>query len=77
MSAEHRRAEGGALRLVAVGSQFAGVFAVTTLIGLWLDARLGTAPWLLIVGAIVGFAGATWMLIRALVESDTDEDEHR
>ena len=35
--------------------------------GAWLDGRLGTSPWLGIVGLILGFAAAgrqTWIIYR-------------
>jgi ATP synthase protein I len=42
---------------VIVGSVIGG-----TLLGYYLDAWLGTGPWLLIVGVILGTAGAlTWL----------------
>lgn len=29
--------------------------ALPTLLGYWLDGQLGTSPWLLVVGALLGF----------------------
>lgn len=39
---------------------------VPVALGGWLDARLGWSPWLLIVGAVSGFAGGLWHLLRLL-----------
>jgi ATP synthase protein I len=53
------------------GAEFAGIglqFAFTILIfafaGVWLDKRLGTSPWLLIVFVFVGAAGGFYSMYR-------------
>ncbi|MCA9519672.1 MAG: AtpZ/AtpI family protein [Myxococcales bacterium] len=33
-------------------------------LGYWLDGLLGTSPWLLLVGLVLGFTGGLWTLIR-------------
>lgn len=55
------------------GSEFAGVglqFAVTLVLfafaGIWLDKRLGTSPWLLIVLVLGGAGLALWTMVRRL-----------
>jgi len=44
------------------------VFGLTILvfvgIGWWLDAKLGSSPWLLILLTFVGFGGALYSLVR-------------
>src|ERR1051326_2852557 len=42
--------------LAGMGVQFVVAILLCLFLGKWLDARLGTAPWLLILGV---FAGAT------------------
>jgi ATP synthase protein I len=37
--------------------------ALPAALGLYLDKRWGTGPWLLAVGAIVGFLAALWHLL--------------
>jgi F0F1-type ATP synthase assembly protein I len=58
------------------GSEFAGVgvqFAITlvlfTLGGVWLDRRLGTSPWLLIILALGGSGLAFWGMYRRMISS--------
>lgn len=34
--------------------------------GYWLDQWLGTSPLLLLLGAFIGFAGGTWLAVRAV-----------
>ena len=41
-----------------MGIQFLAVILLFLFLGKWLDSRLGTAPWLLIVGVFCG-AGAS------------------
>ena len=33
-------------------------------LGYWLDGRWGTEPWLVICGAVLGFAGGFWHLLQ-------------
>ena len=58
------------------GSEFAGVglqFAITlvlfTLAGVWLDRRLGTSPWLLILLALGGSGLAFWAMYRRMISA--------
>ncbi len=60
----------GAERMVS-GTEFAGIglqFALTILVfvfaGVWLDSRLGTSPWLLLVFVFVGAAGGFYSMYR-------------
>lgn len=67
------RTDPGLARILAAGSEFVGIVAVMSLLGYWLDATLGTAPWLLVVFAFTGFASATWLLFRALTAAERAE----
>lgn len=56
------------------GSEFAGVglqFGITivalALAGLWLDRKLGTSPWLMIVGVFGGAGLGFWEMYRQMV----------
>jgi len=51
--------------LVGIGFEFLAAICLMGAIGFYLDRRLGTSPWLLIVGGAVGFAGGLAMVIRA------------
>ena len=53
------------------GAEFAGIgvqFALTLLVfvaaGIWIDRRLGTSPWLLIVCVFAGAGGGFYSMIR-------------
>jgi ATP synthase protein I len=57
--------EGG--DLMGVGLGFAASILLFFFLGRWLDDRLGTEPWLLIVGVFVGLAAGFWSMYRRLV----------
>lgn len=48
-------------------------------LGAWLDSRWGTSPWLVIMGAILGFAVSMWHLARlvGLVGKRRDTDRRK
>ncbi|MEX2582081.1 MAG: AtpZ/AtpI family protein [Gemmatimonadota bacterium] len=50
-----------------VGLQFAGAIVLFLLLGSWLDARLGTEPWLLLAGVLIGAVGGFYSMYRQLV----------
>ena len=52
-----------------VGIQFAVVILVFTAAGVWLDRRLGTSPWLVIVCVFAGAAGGFYSMIRKLTKA--------
>lgn len=53
--------------LMGVGVQFTVTFLAFLFAGRWLDARLGTAPWLLLAGLFLGFILGVLWLYRKLV----------
>jgi hypothetical protein len=58
-----------ALRWSAAGFQFALAVVLFFLGGRALDAKVGTGPWLSLVGAMVGIAVGTYLLIRPALRS--------
>jgi F0F1-type ATP synthase assembly protein I len=50
--------------VMSAGTAVAGSVIGGTLLGYYLDAWLGTGPWLVIVGVILGTAGALIWLYR-------------
>ena len=51
--------------MAGIGIQFAVTLLVCLFSGQWLDRRLGTGPWLMLVGMLVGGAAGFWTLLRA------------
>jgi F0F1-type ATP synthase assembly protein I len=50
--------------LAGMGVQFVVAILLCLVVGKWLDARLGTAPWLLILGVFAGAAASTIAMYR-------------
>lgn len=51
--------------LLTVAMTFALTVALFLLLGRWIDRRLGTAPWLMLVGVVVGVGlGGVWAWLR-------------
>ena len=42
--------------------------ALPAALGYWLDTRAGTAPWLLIVGAVLGVTVGMWHLLQIVAQ---------
>lgn len=72
---DRRRIERSYLRFTEVGIQFAATILLLTLLGIWLDGRLGTTPLFTIVLLLIGFGGATWNLVRTVLAHDRPPDE--
>lgn len=65
-SDDPNRVQWSYLRYAGVGVEFFATIALLTLLGTAIDAWLGTSPILTIVLAFLGFAAATWNLIRTV-----------
>ena len=58
-------------RYAGLGLQFAGSLALFGALGWWIDRRLHTQPWLMILGMFAGSALAFVSLLRAVPPSQT------
>ena len=57
---------------IAASSQLAGSVAVFTLLGWWLDGKLGhETPWLLLAGAALGMTGGFISFFRTVLGKGT------
>ena len=68
----HRRGKGayGALSASSVGLELGIAVALGLAIGYWLDQRLGTAPWMLLLWLVIGFAAGFRGVLRAVRAAD-------
>jgi len=64
------------------GTEFAGIgvqFALTILVfvfaGLWLDRRLGTSPWLVVICVFAGAAGGFYSMYRRVTAAQRRDAE--
>ena len=55
----------GWYKMAGIGFEFVAAIAVFGGVGYFLDGRLGTSPWLLIVGFGLGFASGLWLMYKA------------
>jgi F0F1-type ATP synthase assembly protein I len=53
-------------RYGALGFEFAGAVLAGILVGRYADSSLDTEPWLMILGAVGGMAGAVYRLVIVL-----------
>ena len=56
----------GLSRYGALGLQFAASVGFAAWGGHWLDGRLGTRPWFLILGAFLAFFGSILAIVRSV-----------
>ena len=57
------------MRYAGLGIELAAAVGLLSLLGWWIDGRLGTAPWGLVVGALVGLIGGMALLVRSALTS--------
>ena len=63
----HRRKAVSGSEFAGAGMQFGATIVVAALAGVWLDKRLGTSPWLMIVMVFGGAAAAFWSMYSKLL----------
>jgi F0F1-type ATP synthase assembly protein I len=67
-------------RLMGLGLQFVIVILLCLYAGMWLDGKLHTAPWLMLVGALAGAVAGFYSMFRVLMSEEKrmdDEDKKR
>ena len=62
----------GPLRYAGLGVQLAITILVSVLLGQWVDRKAGTDGVFTILGALLGFGGTLYSLIRELSKADKD-----
>jgi F0F1-type ATP synthase assembly protein I len=67
----------GSGALAGVGVQFAVTILVCLFIGQWLDRKLGTTPWLLLSGVLLGAALGIWMMLRMARDAERKDADRR
>ena len=64
-------------QFAGVGLQFALSILVFLYLGQWLDRKLGTAPWLLLVGVFVGGTAGFYSMYRKLMAAQARDEAAR
>ena len=62
----------GPLRYAGLGVQLAVTMLVGVLLGQWVDRKAGTDGVFTMLGALLGFGGTLYSLIRELSKADKD-----
>ncbi|HEX8244026.1 MAG TPA: AtpZ/AtpI family protein [Longimicrobium sp.] len=57
----------GAAQYAGLGVTFAAGIVLFTLLGVWVDERLGTSPWGVLLGVFLGFGLSLAWIYRKLV----------
>lgn len=57
------------MRFAGLGIEIAAAVGLLSLLGWWIDGRLGSAPWGLVIGAMVGLIGGMANLLRSALSS--------
>ena len=64
----------GPLRFAGLGIQLAVTIVLGVLAGQWVDRRAGTDGVFAILGALLGFGGTLYLLIRQLSTKDKNQE---
>ena len=65
----HRRKGMSGTEFAGAGMQFAATIVAFALAGVWVDEKLGTSPWLLLLLVFGGSSLSFWSLYRRAVKS--------
>lgn len=57
------------------GAQFVVSILLFLYVGKWLDSKLGTAPWLLILGVFVGAGAGFYSFYRRIMAASRDHGD--
>jgi ATP synthase protein I len=57
-----------------LGLQFAVSIILFLFLGQWLDRKLGTAPWMLLIGVFVGAGGSFYSMYRRLMAAQARDE---
>ncbi|MDR0966932.1 MAG: AtpZ/AtpI family protein [Myxococcales bacterium] len=63
--------------LLTAAWQLVAAVLLPTLLGLWLDQKLGTGPWLLLVGILLGIAVGLFGFIRTALATEKSQGNGR
>jgi ATP synthase protein I len=72
----HRGKPPSPVVFAGAGFELAGCILLGLFAGKWLDKRLGTAPWLLILGVFIGAAAGIFSMYRTLTTAERRAKSH-
>jgi len=63
--------------MMGLGLQFVVAILVCLSAGMWLDRKLGTGPWLLLLGVLVGASAGFYSMYHILMEENRKAKDRR
>jgi F0F1-type ATP synthase assembly protein I len=66
-----------ASEFAGVGVQFAAVILVFVFAGVWLDKRLGTSPWFVLICVFVGAAAGFYSMYSKIMAAQRRDAERK
>lgn len=66
-----------ASEFAGIGVQFAATILVFVFAGVWLDGRLGSTPWFVLIGVFVGAAAGFYSMYRKVMAAQRRDAERR
>ncbi|MEA3245598.1 MAG: AtpZ/AtpI family protein [Gemmatimonadota bacterium] len=58
--------------MVGLGLQFVVIVLVCLFAGQWVDRKLGTTPWMLLAGMMLGAGVGLWTMLRVMRQQDAE-----
>jgi F0F1-type ATP synthase assembly protein I len=65
------------LEFAGIGIQFAFTILIFVFAGYWLDRRVGSSPWLLILFVFLGASGGFFSMYRKVTAAQRHEAQNR
>ncbi len=72
-----RSSSRGMIRAIRIGTDFVASVVVPAALGVYLDEKLGTSPWLMILMVFGGFGLGMSVLLSAFRGKTTDDEEEK
>lgn len=64
-------------QIASLGTEFALTEILGGAVGYWLDKKLGTLPWCLLGGVLLGFGLGMWRVVSAAKTANKEEKNGR
>ena len=68
-----------AYQIIAASMQFAVAVILMLFLGMWLDGKFDTSPWLMLTGLAVGFTAGFYSFLRSVrkLAKDSEDSQDR
>lgn len=64
------------MRYSGMGVQFVVMMGLPMVLGWWIDGLVGTRPWLMVGGAVLGIVAAMVSVIRTVARMERQDERH-